>query len=499
MVDLFIQGLGAICAPSTLILMMLGTALGILFGALPGITATLGVALCLPLTFSMEPIAGFAVLISLYIGGISGGLISAIFLNIPGTGSSVATTFDGSPMARKGEGGKALGAGIVFSFIGTFIGIIVLVFFAPFLAKIALKFGPMEFFGVTFFSLMMIASLSGKSLLKGLVAGCVGMGLAMVGTAPIDGLPRFTFGFQEFQAGFSLLPALVGLFAIPEVLKAIADPAMASIDADNVRIKGFGFSFKEFAGQIKNLMVSSVIGVGVGILPGVGGGASNIMAYGAVRGISNYPEKFGTGIIDGIVASETANNATIGGAMVPLLTLGIPGDTITAVLLGAFMVHGLQPGPMLFRNNTSLIYAIFAAMIVANIMMLVIEFGFMRGFVRLLRIPKGILLPLVLTLCVIGAFSANNRIFDIWVLLGFGIVGVILSRADYPQAPVILGFILGPYVETYLRRGMQFSRGDFFAFFKSPVACVFILIGLATLVFNVVKYLKNFAKTRELP
>jgi putative tricarboxylic transport membrane protein len=352
----------------------------------------------------------------------------------------------------------------------------------------------MEFFGVTFFSITMITSLSGKSLLKSFVAGCLGMGLAMVGTAPIDGLPRFTLGFQEFQAGFSQLPALVGLFAIPEVLKAITEPSIVTVNAESARIKGFGFSLKEFFSQTKNTIVSSAIGVGIGILPGIGGATSNILAYGAVRRISKYPKKFGTGIIDGVVATETANNATVGGAMVPLLTLGIPGDTITAVLLGAFMVHGLQPGPMLFRNNSSLIYAIFAAMVIANIMMIVIEFGFMRGFVKLLRIPKGILLPLVLVLCAIGAFSANNRIFDVWVLLGFGIVGVILSRADYPQAPVILGFILGPYVETYLRRGMQFSRGDFLAFFQSPIACVFILIGVAVIVLNSIKYFKTFAK-----
>jgi putative tricarboxylic transport membrane protein len=494
MIELFIQGFEAVFTPVILLFMACGTALGILFGALPGITATLGVALCLPLTFGMDPIAGFAVLVSLYIGGISGGLISAILLNIPGTGSSVATTFDGYPLAQRGEAGKALGAGIVFSFLGTLFGVIVLIFFAPVIARVAIKFGPREFFALAFFSLTMIASLSGKSILKGLVSGCLGMTLAMVGAAPIDGLPRFTFGFYQFTAGFSLLPALVGLFAITEVLKAAENQDAGLIDSGRAKIKGFGFSVKEFLSQTKNFIVASLIGVGIGILPGIGGGTSNILAYGAIRGISQYPEKFGTGVIDGVVASETANNATIGGAMVPLLTLGIPGDTITAVLLGAFMVHGLQPGPMLFRSNPQLIYSIFAALIISNFMMIVIEFGFMRGFVRLLRIPKYILLPLVLVLCAIGAFSANNRIFDIWVLLAFGIIGVLLSRANYPQAPVILGFILGPFVETYLRRGMQFTRGNFWAFFQSPLACAFILIGVIIIAVNVYKYFSAFRR-----
>jgi putative tricarboxylic transport membrane protein len=495
--DMLLQGFQAICNPTTLILMTFGTALGILFGALPGITATLGVALCLPLTFGMEPITGFAVLISLYIGGVSGGLISAILLNIPGTGSSVGTTFDGHPLAAKGQGAKALGVGIVFSFLGTLFSIIVLAFFAPFVARMALKFGPVEFFALAFFSITMIAGLSGKSILKGLVSGCLGMILAMVGSAPLDGTHRFTFGNFEFIAGFSMLPALVGLFAIGEVIKASSAGEVMSVDIAQAKIKGFGFSFKEFTGQTKNFIISSLIGTGIGILPGIGGATSNLLAYGAVRGASKHPEKFGTGIIDGVVATETANNATIGGAMVPLLTLGIPGDTITAVLLGAFMVHGLQPGPMLFRNNALLIYSILAAMIIANFMMLALEFGLMRGFVRLLTIPKHLLLPLVLVLCVVGAFSTNNRIFDIWVLLGFGIIGVIIKGGGFPQAPVILGFILGPYVETYLRRGMQFTRGSFPAFFKSPIAFVFIAIGVLVLASALIKYLLASLKAKN--
>ena len=492
MLELFFESFVAICTPITLLLMLGGTALGILCGALPGITATLAVALCLPFSFGMQPIVGFAMLVSVYIGAISGGLISAVLLNIPGTGASVATTFDGHPLAKRGEAGKALGVGIVFSFLATVFSIIILVFLAPVIAKMAVKFGAMEYFSLAFFSITLIASLAGKSILKGLVSGCIGMGLAMVGAAPLDGLSRFTLGFSQLNAGLNLTAALVGIFAIPEVLKAAESQDSSIIDSAKIKIKGFGFTMKEFKGQIKNFFVASLIGTGIGILPAIGGGTSNILAYGAIRGMSKYPEKFGTGIIDGVVASETANNASIGGAMVPLLTLGIPGDSITAVMLGAFMVHGLQPGPVLFRNNPQLIYSIFVAMVISTFMMVVIEFGFMRVFIRLLRIPGYILLPLVLVLCVIGAFSINNRIFDVWVFLVCGIVGVILSKANYPQAPIILGFILCPFVEIYLRRGMQFARGNFLEFFKSPIVCVFIFAGVLTVLINLYKYFKAF-------
>lgn len=485
--QLFVEGLLAVCTPMNLVMMALGTALGILFGALPGITAPLGVALCLPLTFVMEPTEAFSMLVALYIGGTSGGLISAILLNIPGTGASVATTFDGHPLAKKGEAGKALGVGVVFSFFGTLISLVVLIFLAPMIAEYAVKFGPKEYFALTLFSLTMICGLAGKNIYKGLASGMIGMCLAMVGTAPVDGIFRFTFGNAELNAGFAMLPGLVGLFAITEVLNAISDKRPAAVE-QKVKIRGFGFSMKEFFGQIKNMIVSAAIGVGIGILPGIGGGTSNILSYGAVRSMSKTPEKFGTGIIDGVVASETSNNAAVGGAMVPLLTLGIPGDTITAVLLGAFMIHGLQPGPLLFKTNADLMYEIFAAILIATIMMLVIEFVFMRGFIRMLQVPKHILMPIVLVLCAVGAFSNNNRLFDVWVLFIFGMIGALLSKGGFPQAPVILGFILEPYFEQNLRRALQIAEGDFSKILFSPVSGTFIVISILVVVMTIWKY-----------
>lgn len=497
MVSLFVTAFMQMLSLQNFLIIVVGVGIGIVFGALPGLTATMAVALCLPFSFGMGPISGFALLVALYVGGISGGLISAILINIPGTPSSIATTFDGSPMAKKGEAGKALGVGVFYSFLGTIFSIAVLIFVAPPLAEFALKFGPYEYFALAFFSLTFISALAGKSLLRGFVSGFIGMALATIGVSPINGFPRFTFGMSQLTNGFDLLPALVGLYAVSEILKS-AETKHEVIDAPLplVKIKGFGFTIREFVGQLKNFSIASVIGTCIGILPGIGGGTSNLLAYVAIKKTSKYPEKFGTGIIDGIVASEASNNASIGGAMVPLLSLGIPGDAVTAMLLGGFMIHGLSPGPLLFTNNADVVYAIFAALIVASFVMLVMEFGGMRVFIRLLNIPKHILLPVVLALCVVGAFGVNSRVFDAWGLLMFGVIGYLLEKFGFPLPPVILGFILGPMAETNLLRGMQYSNGDFSVFFRKPISCSFIVLALAYLSWSVFSALMKLRRKR---
>jgi putative tricarboxylic transport membrane protein len=488
MFDMFVIGFSQILAVKPLILIFSGVAVGIVFGAIPGLTATMAVALCLPLTFGMNPVDGMALLVGLYIGGVSGGLISAILINIPGTPSSIATTFDGHPMAQKGEAGKALGAGVVFSFLGGLFSFLVLFFISPPLADFALKFGPAEYFAIAIFSLTLIASLSTGSTVKGLMSGLVGILLSCVGTAPIDAFPRFTFGFYELDGGFNLLPALVGLFAISEILKTAESPIeIHQGDIRNYSIKGFGFSLKEFVGQLGNFVRSSLIGTGIGILPGIGGGTSNILAYLTAKRMSKHPEKFGTGILDGIVASETANNASIGGALVPLLSMGIPGDTVTAMLLGGLMIHGLSPGPLLFTTSANIVYGIFAALVVANIAMLVMEFFGMRFFVRLLRVPKHIMLPIIIALCVVGAYGLNNRVFDAWSLLFFGVIGYGLEKLGFPLAPVILGFILGPIAETNLRRGLMLFQGNFIPFLTKPIAGTFLAVAFFSVVYSLIK------------
>lgn len=489
------SGFLAIFSLTTLSLILVGVILGIIFGSIPGLTTAMAIVLCLPMTFGMEPISGMALLIGIYIGGFSGGLISAILLKIPGTPASIATTFDGHPMAQNGKAGKALGLGIVFSFLGGLISILILIFVSPVLADFALQFGPYEYFALAFFALTMIASVAGKSLTKGLISGFIGMLLAMIGSAPIDGYPRLTFGLHYLDAGFELVPAIIGLFAVSELFK-IAEHYIKPADnkVQEYKIKGFGFSIKEFREQTVNFFRSSIMGTGIGVLPGIGGALASLMAYLAAKNSSKHPEKFGTGINEGVVASESANNAAIGGALIPLLTLGIPGDTVTALLLGALTIHGITPGPLLFQTNGSLVYAIFAALIIANIFMVIVEFFGMRVFVKLLKIPKILLMPVIITICVVGAYSLNGRIFDIVTILIFGLIGYVMERNDLPLSPAILGFILGPITELNLRRGLMYSNGNFLVFFTKPISGVLLVVSILFVFYTFFKHIRETSK-----
>ena len=503
MMDAFIGGVQMILTPSCLALMLVGVAIGIVFGAIPGLSATMAIALFLPITFGMEASQGIALLLSLYVGGISGGLISAVLLNIPGTAASIATTWDGAPLARKGQAPKALGVGIVFSFFGTLLGILVLMFIAPPIANFAVTFSPMEYFAIGVFSLTMVIGLSGDSLVRGCISGLFGIALGTVGLAPIDSVKRYTFGVYDMQSGFDLLPVLIGLYAVTEIFMAAKKRGMPP-DANEVKqgsfkIRGFGFSLKEFVSQIPNLIRSSAIGTAVGILPGIGGSAANILAYSAAKSSSKHPEEYGTGIIDGIVASESSNNASIGGAMIPLLTLGIPGDTNTAMLLGGLIVQGLAPGPMLFTTNANFIYAIFFGLILASVMMLIVEFFGLRIFVKLLRIPKHILLPIILALCVVGAFATNNRMFDVFSIFIFGMIGYLFHLVKLPLPPVILGFILGPIVEEKLRSGLMYTNGSFLAFFQRPVTAVFLILTILVVAWWLFKRIKTARNAKRMP
>jgi putative tricarboxylic transport membrane protein len=494
---MFVAGLLSILSFQTLALIFGGVVLGIIFGAIPGITVTMGVALFLPITFGMTPIDGLSLLMGLYIGGTSGGLISAILLKIPGTPASIATTFDGHPMAVRGEAGRALGIGIVFSFIGGMFSLIVLMLLAPALADFAIQFGSYEYFSIALFSLTMISSLSGGSLVRGFISAILGMMFAFVGMAPITAYPRFTFGISALDAGFSLLPALIGLFAVSQILETAEEKKSGVLPKiADFKIKGFGFSLKEFKEQAWNCLRSSIIGTGIGILPGLGGAICNIVAYGTAQKQSKHPEKFGTGIIDGIVASETSNNASTGGALVPLMTLGIPGDNTTAIILAGFMIHGITPGPLLFSTDGLLVYGIFAALIVANLFMLVTEFAGMRIFVRVLSVPKHILLPIVAAMCVIGSYGLNNRVFDVWTMLLFGAIGYFLKKLSLPSTPLLLGFILGPIMEINLRRGLQKSHGSFAPFVTEPISAVILVITLLVVVATVAGEIRKVRRKR---
>ncbi len=495
----FIIGAQAIFNPLCMFMIVFGVTLGIIFGAIPGLSATMALALFLPITYSMSPVAGVVLLVSLYIGGISGGLISAILTRIPGTPSSVATCFDGYPLTLKGQGPKALGVGIVYSFIGTIMSTVVLIFMAPWLAKVAIKFGAYEYFSVAVFSLTMMAGLSGKSLVKGLISGFLGCIFATVGMDSIGSVQRYTFGSTQMASGFNILPVLIGMFAISEILITAEESRhaakMETIKVDIKGIKGFGFSWKEFFEQKWNALISALIGIGIGILPGIGGGVANVLTYGVIKNRSKYPEKFGTGVIDGIVASETSNNAAIGGALVPLLSLGIPGDTVTAMLLGGLTIQGISPGPLMFTEHVDIVYAIFLTMIIGSFAMLFIEFYGLRGFAALLKIPKYYLLPGIFLFCVIGSFGVSNRMFDVWTVLLFGAMGYGFHKVDIPGSPFILGFIIGPLMEINLRRGLMFSQGSYMPFLTEPISALFLAAALASILITVRKNVKKMKKT----
>ncbi|MDD6382942.1 MAG: tripartite tricarboxylate transporter permease [Selenomonadaceae bacterium] len=495
--SILIQGAMSVFSdPLTLGFIILGVFVGIIFGAVPGLTATLALIMFLPVTYTMTPVQGLSTLIALYVGGISGGLVAAILLNIPGTPSSIATTFDGAPMAAKGQAGKALGVGVVFSFVGTIFGLIMLVTISPLLASVAIKFGAFEYCAVAVCALALVISLAGRDLVKGLMGAFFGLMVATVGLSPVDSMKRFTFGMSELTSGFALLTILIGLFAITEVAKA-AEEVRQKQDMrveTNVHIKGFGFTLKEFFGQKFNALRSSIIGCIIGILPGIGGAISGMLSYTAAKNQSKYPEKFGTGIMDGIVASETANNAGIGGALIPLLTLGIPGDAVTAILLGGLMVHNIAPGPLIFEKSGVVIYGLFVALFLSAIAMLFIELFGIRVFIRVLTVPKYFLLPIIMVLCAIGAFGNSNRIFDVYSIMGFGLVGYGMIKAKIPTVPVIMGIILGPIFEMNFRRVAQL-QGSGETLLSHPIAAVLTAVAVAALIFS---FIMNRREAKKL-
>ena len=492
----YIIGFSQIMNPLCLLLGLLGTFLGIFFGASPGMTSSMGIALALPLTYSMGIVNGMSLLLGIYIGSISGGLITAILINIPGTPASVATTFDGHPMALRGEGGRAIRVGTLYSFLGGMVSLAALFLISPILAKWALKFSYEVYFSIAVLSLLLISSLSGKSIVKGLVSALIGAMFTTIGMAPVDTVRRYTFGLTSLDGGLKLLPLMIGIYAVAEVLKVAAASDQGDMKPLNYKSKGLGVTWKEFREQFKNFTVSSLLGVGIGILPGLGAAISNLIAYSVSKKMSKHPERYGTGCIDGLIASETANNAVSGGALIPLLTMGIPGDAGTTMLLAAFMLKGITPGPLLFDTYSDVIYAMFAILIVANIMMLLIQIYGLPVFLKLLSIPKNILLPVVMVLASIGAFAMNNRIFDVWSILFFAIVGYGLSWFEFPPAPIVLGFVLGPIIELNFRRGMMSSYGTFFNFFTRPISGTVLVLTILLLIIQIVRTIRTRQKTK---
>lgn len=490
---LFLESLGQLLStPQYLGLMLVFTALGILFGALPGISVNMSLILALPLTYSMDTKTAMCVLLACYVGAMSGGLISAVLLNIPGTGSSIATTFDGHPMALKGEGGRAVGIGILTSFVGGGISFILLIFIAPLIARVALQFGNWEYFAIGIFSVTMIIAVAGDDIIKGVLASLLGMCIAMTGTAPVDSVIRYNFGIHALDGGITTTALMCGMFAVPELLKLAngRDKGEAHVMQFH-DFKGFGISLREYAKHWKNVIRSAVIGAYTGLLPGIGGSSASLLAYLTAKKQSKHPEKYGTGAVDGLIASETANNACIGGAMIPLLALGVPGSSSAAIVLSSLTLHGIQCGPLAFTNHSDLIYMIFAILLVSNCFMLILERCILKGYIKILSAPRIIIMVMVIMMCFMGSYGARNNFTDVFVFAIGGALGYFLQNAGFARAPIILGYILSGIIEENLRRALSISRGNFMAVFNRPIAVIFLGIAVVSFISSIRKSIKT--------
>lgn len=445
----------------SLLIMSLGVFYGIVFGAIPGLSSSVAVALIIPLTFGMAPPLAINLLIAVYVGGVSGGLISAILLKIPGTPSSIITVLDGYPLAQQGQAGKALGVAIFASFFGGIFSAIVLMFLSPLLAEVTIAFSPFDYFGITVFSLSLVSMLIDGNPIKGVITTLLGITFSFFGTSPIDGKARFTFGNHNLDNGFNVITVIIGVFAISEMFNQVSKMQDRSkVMTTFSKKEGFFPSLKEIRRMLKNMLRSSSIGTLIGILPGLSGPEAALISYTQAKRVSKDPDKFGKGSYEGLVASESSNNAVSGGALIPMLSLGVPGNAVAAIIMGGLTLHGVEAGPLLFSTEPELVKTIIFGLFISNILMLLIESFAIKGFVKILAVPKYLLYPIIIVFCVVGVSSVNNRSFDAWVMLGFGILGFILEKNKYPLGPLILGFILGSIIELNYRRSIM-SFGSF--------------------------------------
>lgn len=488
MLPVIFDSLISIFTPQNLFIILAGTVAGIVIGALPGLTATMGVALMLPFTFGMNPLTAMLLLISIYCSGIYGGSITAILIKTPGTPASAATMLDGYALAQKGGARQALEMALYASVFGGIMSFIALIVFAPQLAKIALKFGPPEYCTLALFGLTMIVSVSKGSLIKGLMSGLLGVLLGSVGMDPVSGAARFTFGSSSMLGGLQLVPCMIGLFAVSQAFSQIEN--LYKRGADVTRTSGAKLPLSELRKNLWNLIRSSAIGIFIGALPGTGGAIASFLSYNEAKRASRHPEEFGQGSLEAIAASESGNNGVTGATFIPLLTLGVPGDVTTAVVLGALMIQGLLPGPTLFTNSPQTVYSIMLGFLIANIMLLVIGKLCIGFYSKIVEIQSVILTPLVAILCAVGAYAINNSLFDIWVMFGCGLIGYLLPKCGLPNVPILIGFILGPMFEKGFRQAMVMSEGSYAIFVGRPICVFFLLVTAAFVMFTVIGEIK---------
>jgi putative tricarboxylic transport membrane protein len=476
--------------------LFIGVAGGIIVGAIPGLSGSTGIILMLPFLIYIDPSAALIMMSGLFCGSMFGGSIAAVLVSTPGTPSAAATVLDGYPLTKKGQAGKALGVALIASTTGGIISTLCLIFLAPQLAKIALKFGPSEYFALMIFGLTIMASVSSSSLTKGLLSGFFGLLLSMVGLNPSLGTERFTFGITRLLTGFSTMPVLIGLFAIAEVLSQVEllnEGKLQRVSSSH-KIGEILPRPKELKGLWKVILGSSVLGTIIGIIPATGGSIASFMAYNETKRFSKNPESFGTGNLAGIAAPEAANNATTGGAMIPLITLGIPGDVVTSVMLGALMIIGVQPGPLLFSQSPQIVNNLFMGFLAAQFLMLILGYLSIRVANLIFKVPLGILYPTILCLCLLGAYSLGNSAYDVLLAMIFGVVGYFMKKYGFSAPSVILGLILGPIAEQELGRALIISYGDWTVLFRSPLAIMFYVFA----VFSVTYSLGLFKKKKRV-
>lgn len=493
MFELLINGLKIVLVPSTFLLLFAGTVVGTIFGALPGVSASMAVALALPFAYAMDPVIAIAFLVAVYCSAITGGGITAILFKIPGTPSSAPTTFDGYPMAQKGEAGKALGYSLVASAIGGMVAAFAMALVSPQLAAVALKFGPSELFAVSFLGLSVLSCLDSGNIIKTLISGLLGLALATVGLDPMLGIARFTWGNSTLLSGIEMIPIMIGLFAVTEVLKQTGKPSKIDATKDAVGGPGSGQtktvlpSLKELWATRGSMTRASIIGTIVGILPGAGATIASFLSYAIEKKVSKKSELLGTGLPDGIVASEAANNAATGGSMVPLLSLGIPGGNAAAIMMTALVLKGVQVGPLLVKTQPQFLASVFGSMFVTNIVMVIVAMMIAKVFAKILAVPYSILGPIIIMLATIGAYALNNDTGNVMLMAGAGIVGYMFVKLGYNSAALVLGLVLGQMCESNFRRAYTLTNGSMWDIFTKPITAVIMTACLIMLVYPLVK------------
>lgn len=477
-------GFEAVLQPLPLALILLGLAVGLTVGALPGLTATMAVAVLLPFTFALDPVPGMMLLLGVYGGALYAGSIPAILIRTPGTPSAAATLIDGHPMAQQGQAGQALGISVVASAVGGMLGVVMLALFAPRLADFALSFGPAEYLMLSVFALTIIASLSEGMLVKGLISGFLGLGIATIGVDPIQAYPRFSFGNTQLGGGIEFIAVLIGLFGVAEALTQF-ERLRGSADG-RTELGSFRLGLGRLRRLVPTTLGSSLLGFFVGVLPGTGGDIGSFVAYNETRRFARGEKRFGRGDPRGVAAAESANNASTAGALVPMLTLGIPGDSVSAILIGAITVHGLRPGPQLFGGSPDLVYGIFIGFFIAYALLLLLGLVGIRLWAQMMRVPTSFLWPTVLVLSVVGAYALRTSSFDVFVMLLAGVLGYFMLKGGYPLAPLVIGIIVGPIAEAGYRRAMIISGGSY-DWLLHPIPLVLLGLTLASLALSLLR------------